>query len=205
MDPKKCTEWKIIDIPSEIVSHLQHRNRNHFGQAHGTPFTTPLSDHLGFAGDGKGAAQILNGTYDSSQLNKSVQQLISHLKYTHEIEANNCRPTISDAEFSGKLRIWRESTATSPSEMHLGHCKALVARHSFSSNADENDLTPEFINPPIRGELQTSGHTPCPTIPHQLRARTRVLVQAMAEHSQFCLVQRSRQCLASPNTHHSHL
>ena len=41
--------------------------------------------------------------------------------------------------------VWPESTSTSPSGTHLGHYKALIARHSFSSNADENDLTPEFI------------------------------------------------------------
>jgi hypothetical protein len=29
--------------------------------------------------------------------------------------------------------------------MHLGHYKVLVARHSFSTTADDTDLTPEFI------------------------------------------------------------
>ena len=146
MDPKKCTEWKFVDIPSEIVRQLQHRKSKHFGQAHDTPFTIPpLSDHLGFSGDGDGAVQILNGTYNSSQLDESVQHLIRHLKYTHEIEADTCRPTISDKDFCGKLRVWRESTSTSPSGLHLGHYKALIARHSFTSTADESDLSPECI------------------------------------------------------------
>lgn len=40
-DPKTWTDWKVIDVPSEVVEHLQRRNRAHFGQAHGTPFTIP--------------------------------------------------------------------------------------------------------------------------------------------------------------------
>ena len=61
------------------------------------------------------------------------------------MDIEQCRPTISDAEFCGKLRVWRESTSTSPSGMHLGHYKVLVARHSFSTTADDTDLTLEFI------------------------------------------------------------
>ena len=77
MDPKQCTEWKVIDVPTEIVRHLQQRNRKHFGQAHGTPFTIPpLSDQLGFSGDGEAANEILTGTYDAATLNESVQLLI---------------------------------------------------------------------------------------------------------------------------------
>ena len=37
MDPKQCTEWQTVEVPTEIVKHLQERNRKHFGQAHGTP------------------------------------------------------------------------------------------------------------------------------------------------------------------------
>ena len=145
-DPKQYNDWQVIDVPSEVVAHLQKRNRTHFGQAHGTPFTVPpLSDQLGFTGDSIAATQIPEGRYDSSPLSESVQLLIKHLKYTHEIEQDTCRPTINDADFCGKLKVWRESTSTSPSGLHLGHYKVLIARHSFSSDADETDLSPEFI------------------------------------------------------------
>jgi hypothetical protein len=64
-DPKTCTEWRVIDVPSEIVEHLQKRNRLHFGQAQGTPFTTnPLASDLGFCGDLPSSDEILEGTYD---------------------------------------------------------------------------------------------------------------------------------------------
>ncbi|KAI2499111.1 hypothetical protein MHU86_15381 [Fragilaria crotonensis] len=47
---------------------------------------------------------------------------------------------ISDEEFTGKLKVWKESTTTSPSGVHLGHYKALIARHEYSHiQDDEND------------------------------------------------------------------
>eukprot|EP00957_Ditylum_brightwellii_P092670 7056394-Ditylum_brightwellii.AAC.1 len=32
-DPKSSTEWKMIDLPQEIVHYLKICNRQHFGQA----------------------------------------------------------------------------------------------------------------------------------------------------------------------------
>ena len=77
-------------------------------------------------------------TYMKSTVKRKVMQKSQATLLLH-------RATISDAEFSGKLRVWRESTSTSPSGMHLGHCKALVARHSFSTTTNDSDLTPHFI------------------------------------------------------------
>lgn len=84
-DPKTCTEWQTIDVPSEIVEHLQRRNRQHFGQAHGTPFTVaPLSTALTFCGDTGTAESILDGTYPIDQHSESVQLLLQHLQQTHQ-------------------------------------------------------------------------------------------------------------------------
>ena len=67
VDPKQCTEWQMIDIPSDVLHHLQERYRRHFGQAYGTPFTvSPLADDLGFRGDTASAAEILDGRYSAS-------------------------------------------------------------------------------------------------------------------------------------------
>ena len=54
------------------------------------------------------------------------------------------RPTISPEEFESKIKVWTESTTTSPSGLHLGHYKALIARHSYSSDLSDEELTPEF-------------------------------------------------------------
>ena len=79
-DPKTCTSWIQIDVPSEILALLQTRNRTHFGQAQGTPFTIPpLSTQLGFKGDTEYGAQILDGQYDSQHLDANVQLLLQYI------------------------------------------------------------------------------------------------------------------------------
>ena len=141
-DPKTCSDWIQVDIPSEVLRLLQQRNQSHFGQAFGTPFTIPpLATDLGFDGSTAAGDRILNGTYDHPDLDSNVRLLLSHLKYVDEIQNHDIRPTISSEKFSSKLKIWSESTTTSPSGLHLGHFKALIAKHSFSSDSFDEDLT----------------------------------------------------------------
>ena len=40
-DPKTCNSWRLVTEPTEIEYYLMLRNRLHFGQAEGTPFTRP--------------------------------------------------------------------------------------------------------------------------------------------------------------------
>ncbi|KAI2509161.1 hypothetical protein MHU86_5280 [Fragilaria crotonensis] len=149
-NPKMCTEWRQIDVPTEIVRLLQERNRAHFGQAKGTPFTVaPLLDDLGFCGDRPSSTRILDGTYqlrtnDDDDVSKNVRLLLQHMTQVHEMAASPSFPTISMDDFMSKLRVWSESTTTSPSGLHLGHYKALIARHSYSSDLPDDELTPEF-------------------------------------------------------------
>jgi hypothetical protein len=51
---------------------------------------------------------------------------------SHEISSLTTYPTVSLDEFQGKIDAWRESTTTSSSGMHLGHYKALFAKHKYS-------------------------------------------------------------------------
>jgi hypothetical protein len=87
---------------------------------------------------------MLRGQFDATSYDDNVKLLIAHLQYTREVSQDTTRPTISDEDFSDKLKFWSESTTTSPSGTHLGHYKSLIARHSFSSDAAEDDLTPAF-------------------------------------------------------------
>ena len=131
-DPKTCNDWQTIDVPDEIVYHLQ-------AQAHGTPFTCePLITDIGFCGDGLGAEDILQGQYQSHPLASQIQLLLQHLKLTTEMAQLRSFPTISHDELVGKLKVWRESTTTSPSGMHLGHYKSLIARHKYSNAIDDS-------------------------------------------------------------------
>ena len=38
---------------------------------------------------------------------------------------DSLKATITKEEMGGKMRVWRETTTTSPNGRHLGHCKAL--------------------------------------------------------------------------------
>ena len=144
-DPKSCTNWTQVDVPTEIVRLLQERNRKHFGQAHGTPFTIPpLSEELGFRGDGPTGDAILQGQYKSDHIDEHVRLLLNHMEQVHEMATNPSFPTISEDDFRNKLRVWTESTTTSPSGLHLGHYKALIARHAYSTDLDDTDLTSDF-------------------------------------------------------------
>ena len=85
-DPKTCTEWKTIEVPDEIVDHLQTRNRKHFGQADGTPFTRdPLLTDMGFSIEGKGTDDTLLGKYNTNSLSMHVQFLLQHLKISEDM------------------------------------------------------------------------------------------------------------------------
>jgi hypothetical protein len=46
---------------------------------------------------------------------------------TRVTEAEDAPKFLTMKEFTGKFKVWRESTSTSPSGRHLGHYEALVA------------------------------------------------------------------------------
>eukprot|EP00957_Ditylum_brightwellii_P037224 2817931-Ditylum_brightwellii.AAC.1 len=41
-NPKEAQHWRTEETPREIAFYLKLRNKLNFGQAKGTPFTTPL-------------------------------------------------------------------------------------------------------------------------------------------------------------------
>lgn len=133
-NPKTCTEWKVVDIPSEVLEALQTRNRRHFGQAHGTPFTIePLRGSFGYHGCTLAGRQVLHGNFDlESVTDRNAATILRHMQQQRERQSHPIRPEIDIAAFHSKLKSWRESTATSPSGMHLGHYRAMIARHAYS-------------------------------------------------------------------------
>ena len=123
--------------------HLQSRNRQHFGQADGTPFTiSPLVDDFGYCADTLEADGLLEGHYDCDKIKDSaVKSLLQHMTQIKLLSEQSATRTIEDEAFRNKLRIWRESTSTSPSGQHFGHFRALVAaRHEYSDVSDEDNL-----------------------------------------------------------------
>ena len=112
-DPKQCEDWKTLEIPSEIDTHLRNRNQKHFGQASG-PFTQPpLSQQIDFTASTETADAILEGTYDSSDLDEITQLLLSKLK-REDAHKEPIPLLLSDEELVGKLRTGRKA----PQHLH---------------------------------------------------------------------------------------
>ena len=133
-NPKTCTDWKVLDVPSEVSSALQERNRSHFSQAHGTPFTVePLAGTFGYKGNTLAGRQVLNGNFDAESIgDPSAASILKLLRKPLDRSTHPIRPEIDLNSFREKLKSWRESTTTSPSGMHLGHFRAMISRHKYS-------------------------------------------------------------------------
>jgi len=129
-DCSTCTSWTTLDIPTEIHQALLTRNHQHFQQAHGTPFTvSPLSHDLSYNGvDGSQTSSILAGTYDSTTLDGATQTILKQISHINSLNLKHPQltPQISKAQYVSKLKVWKESTTTSPSGVHLGHYKANI-------------------------------------------------------------------------------
>jgi hypothetical protein len=95
---------------------------------------------LGFGGDTLSGEDILDGQYQPSSpiIQPVVQRLIHHLARSVELDMSAEKAKISVEAFKGKLLAWRETTSTSPSGQHLGHYKALVAKHEHSYVTDDD-------------------------------------------------------------------
>ena len=130
-DPKMCTSWKTINDPQEMESLLLARNQSHFGQAKGTPFAVdPLKSDVDFATESVSSSLILQGNYSTSKLDDIIALLISKLKSIEYLQCSTLQ--LTSADFTNKLKAWKESTSTSPSGRHLGHYMALVKPHGIS-------------------------------------------------------------------------
>jgi hypothetical protein len=123
-NPKTCSSWKTVSTPAEIEFFIQMRNRQHFGQAQGTPFTVPpLSQRFDWAANSIESELTLEGNFTSDDLGELQQLFLSHCTREVDTVLGN---KISSSSFRKRLLRWDERTTTSPSGLHLGHAKALV-------------------------------------------------------------------------------
>jgi hypothetical protein len=112
--------------PSEMFALLLERNKGHFCQADGTPFTTPdMIDIFGKYGTNATSKHLLNGNLDlySMSLTDALNAILQKLKWIAPEGSIDYRVTAAEVEVV--YRKWREATSTSPSGLHLGHEKAL--------------------------------------------------------------------------------
>jgi hypothetical protein len=100
-DPKTCSSWLQMDIPDEVALHLSERNRRHFGQAAGSPFTKPpLSIQLGYDAQSVTAERLLHGEYVHEDNNPNIQLLLQYMNFTGDNKRLPMETTISGKEYT---------------------------------------------------------------------------------------------------------
>lgn len=153
-DPKTCTRWKKVDDPIEVRSKVSARLQKHFSQAKDCNLTSPPLDvTMDFEGTCAKAEAILNGTYDTSQMDDTTQWLLHHLQYTVGSQ-DAVDPTITADDFEGKIKVWNERTSTSPAtDVHLGHAKAYYALHTLPKDSPEEERLENIRSSILKGHL----------------------------------------------------
>jgi hypothetical protein len=161
----KNTEQPDRPIYDEAAmeQRIQEWNRIHFGQAYRTPFATPfLKNLLGPYGTNQHSQLILDGrspiTRDEvSNATFSIIQKLQRVACPNSIDA-----TITASELKAAYKNWRESTSTSPSGLHLGHEKAILAKvkklkttKTSASSLDDRifGLKAAFINLSVQNRI----------------------------------------------------
>ena len=64
-EPTSVTEWEKIYDPKLIEQFILARNKAHFSQAQGTPFTIPPLNKIGHAANTKEAEKSYKGKYQN--------------------------------------------------------------------------------------------------------------------------------------------
>jgi hypothetical protein len=119
-DAEATKTWTRVHDHKNLQAYLQQRNQNHFGQAHGTPFTVPPLDKLDWGAQSSHAEQLLNGIIPDD-LKSENEYVMAVLKYIAERQQLPEIETYqSPDEIAQGFRKWKESTSTSPSGCHLG-------------------------------------------------------------------------------------
>jgi hypothetical protein len=123
LPPRVAQLWRSIYDPVLLEALIQERNKKHFSQAQGTPFTKDVLSQIPFSGTGPMADSILNGTMEVDD--PIVQLVLDNLKRPDNVI--DIPATVTIDEVKGKLDNWKESTSTSPiTKRHLGHYQSLT-------------------------------------------------------------------------------
>ena len=118
----------VIDSTDKMHKKLLARNRKHLNQASVTPFTYgDLSTTLGIHGDTDECERILEGTWiPPVNTDPDVIRYVEALKCDDNTSLDSLPTQISMEEYCKFWSKKRESTATSPLGIHVGHYKVSI-------------------------------------------------------------------------------
>jgi hypothetical protein len=80
---------------------------------------------------------ILKGDYNAAELDGITQLLLKHCETVSSLDV--VQPELTMDEFVGKIKVWRETTSTSPSGRHLGHYKTVGKPIAYACTREERD------------------------------------------------------------------
>ena len=69
--------------------------------------------------------------------------------------------TLTTAEWKEKMKVWKESTSTSPSGYHLGHSKCLIANHGLKEDSKEAEELDRIRETMIRWQVDLINIAQC--------------------------------------------
>jgi hypothetical protein len=107
-------QTEILQDPDEIAHSIKTHNKKHFSQARGRFFNQDSTLNLDDA--------------NMIKLNPDLHQIqeFKLIFIMQDMIPDTISSDISLQDWETKFWKWRESTRTSPSEVHLGHYKSLL-------------------------------------------------------------------------------
>jgi hypothetical protein len=136
-----------IGVRKELEAAIITRNKRHFAQAQGTPFTQPPFQHL-HSDNGFNVYKDANNNNIVLPTTVSVETatVLEILRERADNPMTKWSPKLDFDDFISALLHWKETTSTSPSGRHLGQYKALVTAYcnsngEFSRPGDDDDPT----------------------------------------------------------------
>jgi hypothetical protein len=145
-----------INVRAELEAAIIQRNRCHFAQAQGTPFTEfPLnlirSDNaFNTYQDSEGNAILL-----PTDAFVETHTVIDILWQRAQLPVTRWSPELDFDDFLSALLHWREFTSTSPSGRHLGLYKAIATAHCNSSGEFSHSTDPDDPEDPTTQDKAT--------------------------------------------------
>jgi hypothetical protein len=157
--PVEASHVEVVDTRIELEQQILARNKKHFAQAEGTPFTqAPLNlmtatNALNYFDENGEPIGLPGGTFAET---KMVLQL---LKEALNDPPPNIDATLSFDDFVTSFLKWNENTLTSPSGQHLGLYIKLVTAHCDSGSEFDDAEDKHSMSTKTKSFRHPSSHT----------------------------------------------
>ena len=86
---------------------------------------------------------ILEGEYSNEEIVDAGKLLIEQMKRTTKLDSNE--KFLTKEEWVGKMKVWKETTTTSPSKLHLGHHKSLIYEFEDDDKINNEEKRWDFL------------------------------------------------------------